>query len=865
MSMIKRRQVRLMLACAVGALSVAPAVPALAQSSTLEEVVVTARKREESLQTVPVAVSVQTSAALQQQRITQPIDLSRVVPSLRIVSGSSSANSAQIILRGQSASDNLIGVSQPIGLYEDGVNIPHPFGSNNAFFDLQRVEVLKGPQGTLYGRNTTGGAINIITKDADFDGVHGFIEAEAGNYQDWRIAGAMNVPIIADVLAARVAVMHWNREGFGKSKYTGQRFGDEKDDHLARLSLRFEPSSTFSAKLKGEYTETHHNGQMLQNISISPIAGLVNNGYLATALWANPAANRPIVRDALTAGSPTQAASLAQAIAIGKPLLDACITDGPFVNCTGTPNLFDNLKTWHFVLDMNWDITENVRLRSVTGGHHFRNDKNGDLDAVQAQLLEIGYGIGGSLITPNGGELFLPRGRGLELKADQASTQWSQEFNLSGELFDDRLNWLLGAYASEDLGHGAQINAFQPEIAVVTGRDIGLGSHDNLNADNRTWAVFTQNDFKLTDQLSVTLGGRYTVERLHSDLADWFYNFNTGVITCRGAVVTPTGGVLAQVFVAPNQNDADSCAFGGLLTTGPDNVFSRRKFTGWSYLASANYQITPDKLVYAKIAKGFRGGAFSRAIDLMAEPEIAKDYEIGFKGDWLDHRLRTNIALYRTDYTNKQVSIQICSATGVPPVGGSCPLGTGFSTIVRNAAAARLKGIEGEITFRPIDALTINASAAATRSIFTDWPGAVSGEGAPLGNAKGLPATGGVYAPPNWQGAIGARYEFDVGEGLLGLNLDYAYRGRISVNSINNQAQVPDALELKVMHSVGLLNGRIDYKLPNGFEAAVWATNLTNKTWGYMGISANFTAGVGHRVMQAPRMYGITIKKSFGE
>jgi len=855
----------LLLAAAASALTAGTAAAQGGGGATIEEIVVTARKREENLQTVPVAVSVQTAAALQQQRITQPTELSRTVPSLRIVNGSSSANSAQIILRGQSASDNLVGVSQPIGLYEDNVNIPHPFGANNAFFDLQRVEVLKGPQGTLYGRNTTGGAINIITRDADFDGVHGFLEGEVGNFQDWKMAGAMNVPIIADVLAARIAVMHWNREGFGKSKITGQRFGDEKDDHLARLSLKFEPTSNFSAKLKGEYTETHHNGQMLQNISISPIAALVNNGYLATALWANPAANRPIVRDALTAGSPTQAASLAQAIAIGKPLLDACITDGPYVNCSGTPHQFDNLKTWHFVLDMSWDITDNVRLRSVTGGHHFSNRKNGDLDAVQAQLLEIGYGIGGSLITPNGGELFLPRGRGLELKADQASTQWSQEFNLSGELMDNRLNWLLGAYASEDLGHGAQINAFQPEIAVVTGRDIGLGSHDNLNADNRTWAVFTQNDFKLTDQLSVTLGGRYTVERLHSDLADWLYNFNTGVISCRGAVVTASGGVLAQFFPAPDQNNADSCAYGGLLTSGPDNVFSRRKFTGWSYLASVNYQITDDKLLYAKIAKGFRGGAFSRSIDLMAEPEIAKDYEVGFKGDWLEHRLRTNIALYLTNYTNKQVSIQICSATGAPPVGGSCPLGTGFSTIVRNAAAARLKGIEGEITFKPIDALTINASAAATRSIFTDWPGAVSGEGAPLGNAKGLPATGGVYAPPNWQGNIGARYEFDVGEGLVGLNLDYAYRGRISVNSINNQAQVPDALELKVMHSVGLLNGRIDYKLPNGFEAAVWATNLTNKEWGYMGISANFTAGVGHRVMQAPRMYGITLKKSFGE
>jgi iron complex outermembrane receptor protein len=860
------RKSRLMLACAVGALTFSVALPAMAQDSTIEEVVVTARKREENLQTVPVAVSVQTGQALEKQSIRQPTDLTRSVPSLHIVNGSSSANSAVIILRGQSASDTLIGISQPIGLYEDGVNIPHPFGANNAFVDLQRVEVLKGPQGTLYGRNTTGGAINIITKDADYDGVHGFIEGEAGNFQDWKVTAAVNVPIISDVLAARVAVMHWNREGFGKSSVTGQRFGDDKDDHLARLSLRFDPTSNFSAKLKAEYTETRHNGPMLQNISISPIAALTNNGYLATALWANPAANRPLVRDALTPGSPTQAASLAQAIAIGKPLLDACIGGDPYVNCVGTPNLFDNLKTWHFVLDMNWDITDNIRLRSITGGHHFRNDKNGDLDAVQAQLLEIGYGIGGSLIAPNGGELFLPTGRGLELKPDQASTQWSQEFNLSGDLLDKRLNWLLGAFASQDLGHGAQINAFQPELPAVRGLDIGLGSHDNLNADNRTWAVFTQNDFKVTDQLSVTLGARYTVERLHSDLSDWFYNFNTGVISCRGATVTASGGVLAQFFPAPDQNNADSCAFGGLLTTGPDNVFSRRKFTGWSYLASVNYQITPDKLVYAKTAKGFRGGAFSRSIDLMAEPEIAKDYEVGFKGDWLDRRLRTNVALFLTDYTNKQVSIQVCSTTGLPPVNGSCPLGTGFSTIIRNAAAARLKGIEGEFTFKPIDRLTINASASAIKAYYTKWAGAVSGEGAPIADAKGVPISNGAYSTPNWQGDINARYDIDVGSGVMGFTLDYALRGRIPVTLVTNQAQVPDALEYKINSAVGLLNARIDYTIADkGLQFAVFATNLTDKVWGYEGISANYTAGVGHRVMSAPRMWGVSVRKSFGE
>ena len=858
-------KVGLLVAAAASAISAGSAY-AQAGGGVLEEVVVTARKREENLQTVPVAVTVQSARDLARQNITQPTDLARTVPGLKMVEASSSANSSMINLRGQTSSDTLIGFSQPTGMYEDNVNIPHPFGANGAFFDLQRVEVLKGPQGTLYGRNTTAGAVNIITRDADFNGVHGYVTGEAGNYKDWRVGGAVNIPIVADKLALRVAAMHWSRDGFGKSKITGQRLGEDKDDDLVRLSLNYEPSDNLRARVKYEYGRTKHNGAMLYNVSLSPIPALANNGYLSTALYINPTLYRPIVRDALTPSSPTQAASLATAVAAAKPLHDSCVGGDPYVNCLGT-HVFDNLKTWHFVADISWDITENVTLRSITGAHHFANFKNGDLDAMPGQLLEIGYGIGGTAMAPNAGGLAYPTGRGFEVKNDQESTQWTQEFNLSGTLMDDRLNWLVGAFGSEDKGAGAQNNAFQTDISVVRGLDPGLGSHDGLKAQNRSWAVYSQNDFKFTDQISVTLGGRYTVERLASDLSDWIYNFQTGQFSCLGLVPTATGGWLSTRFLASNQNDPDSCAYGpGDLTEGPGRIFSRRKFHGFTYLASANFQITPDKLIYAKISKGFRGGAYGRAHDLMAEPEIAKDIELGFKGDWLDHRLRTNVAVYRTNYTNKQVSIQTCSATGLPPVGGTCPVGTGFSTIARNAAAARLKGIEGEFTFRPIEHLTLNASASALDAIFTKWDGAVSGEGAPVPNIKGVWVAGGTYGAPLWNGDFNARFDADVGPGNLGVTLDYSVRGRIPVTPITNQAQMPDTIEYKINRAVGLVNARIDYTVPDmGLEVAVFATNLTNKAWGVEGISANFTAGVGHEVMQAPRMYGITVKKTFGQ
>jgi len=230
---------------------------ATAEAATPPEVagmVITARKRSENLQRVPLSVTANTGQQLQQQRINQPIDLMRVVPSLQSNLSSGSDNSAQFGLRGQYAADSLLGVSQPVGLYEDTVNIPHPFGANNAFVDVARVEVLNGPQGTLYGRNTTGGAINLITRGADYNGVHGYVSAELGNYNDWRIAGAANYVAVPDKLAFRLAYQHWSRDGFGRSAYSNQKLGGVHRDDLARLSITADPIADVHSISKIEYS-----------------------------------------------------------------------------------------------------------------------------------------------------------------------------------------------------------------------------------------------------------------------------------------------------------------------------------------------------------------------------------------------------------------------------------------------------------------------------------------------------------------------------------------------------------------------------------------------------------------------------------
>src|SRR5690606_18505700 len=311
-------------------------------------------------------------------------------------------------------------------------------------------------------------------------------------------------------------------------------------------------------------------------------------------LWSNAAVYRPL----LLQGLGGNAAALAQVIAAGRAVLDPCIGGDLYKNCSAT-NQFDNLDTWHGVLDLTWDITDDIALRSVTGVHSFRNTKVFDLDSVQPQVLEVGFGSNGLAVAPTIGVFNLPYG----LVPDQQSTQWSQEFNLSGT-FMERLDWLVGVYGSWDEGHGSQnAGALEELTAVTTGSPV-LFAHDGLSNKSDTWALYTQNDIRLSDRVSVTLGARYTEEKIVQELADWDYYINgsrsafrlynpngtftdvTGLppntFVCHGSLAN---GTTAANYLPPVLNDPDSCA-NSIYATGPNNSFSQGKFSGTSYLAS---------------------------------------------------------------------------------------------------------------------------------------------------------------------------------------------------------------------------------------------------------------------------------------
>jgi len=803
---------------AASAAEATPTASDTADSAAVGAVVITARKRSENLQRVPIAVTAQTGRQLEQQGIRQTTDLTRVVPSLTVSPSLAQNTGAVFSLRGQVAADPLLTTSQAVGVYLDTVNVPHPDGLQGSFFDIERVEVLKGPQGTLYGRNTTGGAVNIITRNADYAGVHGFGLVEGGNFSDFKIGGAVNVPLINDMLAIRLAYQHWQRTGYGRSITNGQRLGGDHNDDTVRLSIRFDPAPGLNSSTKVEFSNFNQ------------------HGLLETLV-------------ALPAGSP---AAIEAGAELGLPLFDftpnnpcgafSCGTIGAgsvaLTNVLNNKNIFQNSqnavmvsKVWtlHLVEDASWNIGDHLKLRSITGFHHVTDFQTLDLDATQFQILEIGAGTDHGGIQPIAPSPRYPYRHIPENRIDS----YSQEFDVSGDLFG-RIDWLVGAYGSWEDGEGGEPFIAFPYLAMATGTPVVTTGTNDVKATSRTWAIYTQEDFHITDQLSVTAGLRYTKEQ--STNSARLFSWANGVFTCN-----PPDRPPAQFFLAPG-NNADNCPTSSQL-----GLPSRQSANGVSYLFSLNYQVTPNVLVYVKTARGFRGGALQPRAPALppVSPEIAVDYEVGLKSDFFEHRLRVNLAAYQTNYKNKQENVLIAA------FGGS-------TTQLFNAATARIQGFEAEVTANPAPGLSVYGSTTYLRGKYLSFPHALDPEGAPL-DASGMP-----FQDPTWRYSIGGRYEHEAGPGVLSAGLDWSWRSRNNLSPLHIDPLFSLALQQSLNASVGLLNARVEYRFPrHQLSLAFFATNLLDKHYQTQALLSG-PLGIGTAQTMEPRMVGITITKRFG-
>ncbi|HEV2530447.1 TonB-dependent receptor [Phenylobacterium sp.] len=566
-----------------------------AGQTQVEQIVVTARRQEENLQRTPVAVTATTGASLDRAQITRVDQLQNIAPGLVVQPAVAQPGSAAFSLRGQASPDGLIAVDQSVGVYADGVYVARSSGALFNFVDVERVEVLRGPQGTLFGRNTTGGAINLISKKptAEFEGM---ARLRYGNFGAWEATGMANLPIVGDQLAFRGVFQHSQHDGYGHNLAFNQSIGSDKTDFF-RGSLLIAPhDQIFRALIEGDYTDRRTGGEIVGLKSFTPTG--TNGALVAICSGPNARATCPFK------GPAGDSLANYAVDVIGK---------GHFWDVYNSmPGIYGNAKTGGLSATVDIDLAEHLKLKSITAWRAIRTAAISDNDGTP-------YVFSGGLALTDGNFI----------KQDQIS----QELQLTGDILDGRLNYIGGAFyfAEHGLDKSKSYSVFPLSAAL---------GYNEAYVRNRSSAVYGQLTYKITDDLRFTGGLRYT------DDYRWIKRMNraenpgnSGNFTCSMAASTLDPGVFCQATNDKSFNYVSYTA--GFDWQAMEGVFLYAK-TSRAYKSG-----------------GFNTRAVTGGPAVGFAPEKVTDYETGAKLDLLDRRMRFNAAAFYTDYQNVQRNVPV--------------------------------------------------------------------------------------------------------------------------------------------------------------------------------------------------------------
>ncbi|WP_404477338.1 TonB-dependent receptor [Novosphingobium sp. BL-52-GroH] len=639
----------------------APAAQADAQidsaqeaGSALDEIVVIGRKRarSEALQQTPVSITALTALQLDRAVSKDLTDVGRMTPNASL-QPSAQRGVQNFAIRGMGVSGSTPSDEPAVGIFQDGVYWGSNYGALNELFDIESVEILRGPQGTLFGRNVTGGAVTVRSARPAQE-TSAKMMLGIGNGMMLEGSAVANLPIVADTLATRVAVLTRRNQGLFKDEVRDRSYG-RTSSFVVRPSLRWTPSPAVDLTLLGEFYQQQGDPVVVRGVAPNTVRG----GPLTLA-----------EKEGYT-------------------------TPADFFTVSPGDSGSSNVKVYFTMLEADIDIGPGV-LTSVTGYRKVRSRVLTDFDG-----------------TPSDGFL-------QGVRNDQH--QWSSELRYAADIAD----WL---------SMTAGLYYFDQSFSFAETRD--LNNHASLLAtrsmlDNSSFAAFTEVDIKPLQNLTVTLGGRYTEEKKVASSAPFG--------RCTFDLVT--------------------CTF-----TGP----ARYKGDNFSPKVGIAYQIEQGPLLFASMTKGYRSGGFALRGTALAspyDPEKVTAYEAGFKSDWLDRHLRLNISAYYNKYKDLQRTV-----LAPDPV-------LGVIQSVFNAADAEIKGAEFELSAIPVDGLTLAATYGYTRARYKTFLGVSD------------PGSRRFVRVPEHTANLAADYETDLGNGDgVGFHLGAAYSGTYFFDDANLLSQ----------------------------------------------------------------------------
>lgn len=746
-------------------------------SEGIADIVVTAQKRSESVQKTPLAVTAIGGDALRASGTVNVDGITASVPTLQIGQTYGSAN---IALRGISLNAVNFGAENPVAFHLDGVFVARPAAVLGSFFDMQRVEVLRGAQGTLYGRNATGGSINLITADPTNE-LSGYAQLTYGNYDHLSVEAAIGGPIIDDKLMVRLSVRSDDREGWGKNEFTGNDIDDNKERAI-RGKILFKASEDLSFLLSADYAKADDH--------MSPHYG----------------------------GTPLNTIPWGVQIPSGFPPFTPIDLGGQL------PSKVDNISSevdpvrrnrfWGTSLTVDWNFSD-FNLKSISAYRGSNTAAIGDLDQTSFPL----------------GRVFL----------GDKSRQFSQEFALSYQ--GDRSKGILGVYYFHEKDDGHNSVGFNSILlnplgfaAVPAPGMFAQGYYSGSKLKTDAYAIFGQFTYEVIDRLSLTVGGRYSIERKEA--------LNQGAFD----LVNPFDQEIFETRPDPSTINLQCGEDVPTIGYGTAVCVPHKTFKAFTPKVGLEFQMTPQTLFYASVSKGFKSGVYSLGTNRPpVNPEKLWDYEAGVKSTMLDGRLRVNLSGFYYDYKDLQVNKVVNT-----------------DVVLENAASAKIYGLEAEIQARPVSSLQLDANASYLHATFSRF---ISADNArPAGDGTTIDEYGNpafnlkdnrLPQSPKFSGRIGASYTGDIDQGSLTLRGEAVYTGKIYWTPYNlDTTSTPDRTRFNASLRFEPFDGR--------WNATLNVKNLTNKRLITNGFVATSLVGlVVNGYNEAPRTIDFTVGYNF--
>ncbi len=720
--------------------ALAPAEDA-SQATTLDKVTVTARKREETLQDVPVAVTAFTPETLDKLHVEDIGDLDAFVPNLTIYAARGSSSTVTAYIRGIGQADPLWGVDPGVGIYLDDVYIARPQGALLDVFDVGRIEVLRGPQGTLYGKNTIGGAIKYISRGLPTQ-TEGFASVTVGNYDQLDAKAAFGGPIggADSGLRGRVAVASLNRDGFGENRTNNQPVSD-KEINAVRLNLGAYAGDDLDFQFAFDWMDDQSGVRGAKMLAPNPLAPAYP-----------PLDDRYDIR-------------------------------------SGMPNVNDTVMKG-ISATVNWRPNEDWSFKYVTAKRESDTETNIDFDTTPLTLVDV--------------------------RAFYSDSQVSNELqaNYDG---GGRARGVMGLYAFNGDAGGQVLNHFFNPFGPITLTNPLFGDTQGV-VNTKSFAVYADWTFDLTNKLKLDVGARYTDEDKHAVALNRFY----------------LDGTYATVWGTAANFDKTA------------------NFKNVSPKVSLDYQVTDDIMVYGLASRGFKSGGYNirantTAVPRSGEPfddEQVDSFEIGSKMAFFDQRLFLNLAAFHNIYEDIQLSV---FTSYTLPDGSSSFFGD-----FTNAGKGTVNGVEVEYQWLPSEHWLLSGNFAWLDAKYDEF----------LTTTATIPPVQVDIADrqrftnaPEFSGAINLEYRTTLANGgNLSANVGYSYQSEVWPTT--------DLSPAIRQEGYGLVNAGVIWKVNDAWSLSLQGSNLADeeyRTTGYnIGAYGVLTGFYGN-----PRQYSISARYDF--